>query len=76
MKEKKKRCCKYHNNFQYIDMDLTECGMSGMGTPTICCPKCPEKEYYDKKGIIPDYYIDDIKKGLTLETEAKSLEDR
>lgn len=63
------KCCIYHNNLNYKETDLTQCGMAGMGNAVICCPNCPEKEWYDKNQPTRtiDYYTDDIKKGLTLD---------
>ena len=66
---KKEKCCKYHNNFQYKDTDLTECGMAGTGAVTLCCPNCLEKPWYDQhQPSRPiEYYVDDIKEGITYE---------
>lgn len=67
----KDKCCKYHNNFNYTETSLTDCGMTGMGAVVLCCPKCPEKPWYGKhQPTRPiEYYIDDIKKGLTDEKQ-------
>lgn len=66
----RKKCCKYHDNFNYQETDLQQCGWAGMGATTLCCPKCPEKPWYDENQPTRpiEYYVDDIKKGLTFET--------
>lgn len=64
-----KKCCKYHDNFNYKETDLTECGMAGRGAVVLCCSNCPDKAWYEENQPTRpiEYYIDDIKKGLTFE---------
>ena len=66
---KRKQCCPYHDNFSYKETDLTECGMASAGPVVLCCPKCEYKKWYDNNqpNRPIEYYVDDIKKGLTLE---------
>lgn len=58
------RCCVYHDRLPEefepgaepdAFADGCECGLAGMGTPTVCCRNCPEAIYFEKKrGISPD----------------------
>lgn len=59
----KKPCCEWHNHLpEMYQSDATpedsfdECGLAGMGTPSVCCHKCPQAEWFvQERGIIPDY---------------------
>lgn len=57
-----KACCKFHNKMEFEDTDLAECGMAGMGRPTVCCRNCPENIYPDG---MADYYNENEGKLLT-----------
>jgi len=57
---KKKSCCEWHNNLpESWSGDVTpddgymECGLAGMGTPTVCCKNCPEVDWFVNKRGIP-----------------------
>lgn len=64
-----KRCCKYHDKFNYRDTDLELCGMAGMGAVVVCCKDCPKLEWYkENQPTRPiEYYTDDVKNGLTYD---------
>ena len=68
-----KNCCRYHNKFQYKDIDLEDCGVAGQGAVVLCCPNCPEKSWYDKNQPTRpvEYYVDDILEGITYEAKNK-----
>lgn len=57
MTKEKSKCCEYHNKMEFDDTDLTECGMAGMGeSPMVCCPNCPEVEFYNSRLIKVEFY--------------------
>lgn len=58
-----KQCCEWHDHLPEIydktrspDNCFYECGLAGMGTPSVCCRNCPQAEWFIKRrGITPDY---------------------
>lgn len=57
-----KRCCEYHDRLpeelelgQLPDAfaDGCECGLAGMGKPTVCCRDCPHTNWFVKNRGIP-----------------------
>lgn len=51
------KCCKYHDNMVFVESDLTDCAMSGMGCPIVCCLECPDNNY---PVDMPIYYATNI----------------
>lgn len=50
-----KECCKFHNKLPDEFEPGTpadefgeapECGLAGMGSPAVCCRKCPQVEWF------------------------------
>ena len=49
-----KQCCEWHDHLpeEFADPNATpensfdECGLAGMGTPSVCCRKCPMAAWY------------------------------
>ena len=65
----KNKCCKYHNNFNYKDVDLTKCGMARRGAMVLCCKNCPVIKWYNNNQPTRPigYYTDAIVEGWTNE---------
>lgn len=59
-----KKCCKYHNNFFQWQLDndvefgtdLNDCGMAGMGPALLCCPNCPQANFYNPSSKEPAWH--------------------
>lgn len=59
-----KRCCEYHDRLPEVFepgeepdafADGSECGLAGMGTPSVCCRNCPEAKWFiEGRGIPAD----------------------
>lgn len=62
-----KICCEYHNKLPEVFepgeqpdefSDGAECGLAGMGRPTVCCRKCPQTKWFVEERGIPVDGID------------------
>lgn len=72
-----RKCCEYHNALPGSYREATgpepwsdgaECGLAGMGTPSVCCQNCPQAIYFiRKRGITPDY----VKEIMALSPEER-----
>lgn len=54
-------CCEWHDCLpEAFSDDVTpddcwdECGLAGMGRPSVCCKNCPQYKYFvEQRGILP-----------------------
>jgi hypothetical protein len=68
-----KRCCEWHDHLpEMYQMDTSpkdcfdECGLAGMGTPSVCCRNCPQAKWFTEgRGMSPDA-IDYVKEIMAL----------
>ena len=63
----KKQCCEWHDHLpeMYADPDATpensfdECGLAGIGTPSVCCKNCPQYDWFvNHRHVMPDLVKD------------------
>jgi len=72
------QCCEWHDHLPEIyESDATpedsfdECGLAGMGTPSVCCRKCPQAEWFiEGRGMKPEH-IDYVKEIMALLKEER-----
>lgn len=69
---KGKTCCEWHDalpDFFGEDSvpednkmfgEAPECGLAGMGTPSVCCRKCPQANWFIKKRGVTPYFVKEI----------------
>lgn len=65
----KQVCCEWHDHLPEMWQDdvtpdecFDECGLAGIGRPSVCCANCPQTEWFIKgRGMKPadiDFAID------------------
>lgn len=79
---KSKRCCEWHNElpetFEKDSFGYIECGLAGMGRPSVCCRNCPHHKWFTEdrtqmgmKATIKPEHIDVISEIMALPEEVK-----
>lgn len=81
-----KRCCVYHDRLpeEFIPgaepdafADGCECGLAGMGIPTVCCEKCPQTNWFvNHRGIPKDNLLYAIKECAPKEQQEEDGDGR
>lgn len=68
-----KQCCEWHNALpdSYDEPsppednkafgESPECGLAGMGTPSVCCRECPQAKYFIEQRHMLSSDIDFVK---------------
>lgn len=61
------QCCEWHDRLpEMFAMETTpeecfdECGLAGMGTPSVCCKKCPQADWFIKRRGVTPYFVKEI----------------
>lgn len=78
MTKKKDKCCEWHDHLPDMWSDdvkpeecFDECGMAGMGRPSVCCAECPHTEHFIKNRGLKPADIDFAKEIMALPVEQR-----